>query len=186
LKEIYLDNSATTKVLEEVARAVFDTMTLHFGNPSSLHRKGIEAEKIMQEARENIAKALGASPKEIYFTSGGTESNNWAVKGAAYARRRKGNHLITTAIEHPSVLETFAALEREGFSVTYLQVDREGFIDLNQLKEALTPETILVSIMYVNNEVGTIEPIQGAAQIIKASSNALFHVDAVRHLPRYL
>jgi len=180
LKEIYLDNSATTKVLEEVARAVFDTMTLHFGNPSSLHRKGIEAEKIMQEARENIAKALGASPKEIYFTSGGTESNNWAVKGAAYARRRKGNHLITTAIEHPSVLETFAALEREGFSVTYLQVDREGFIDLNQLKEALTPETILVSIMYVNNEVGTIEPIQGAAQIIKASSNALFHVDAVQ------
>ena len=180
MKEIYLDNSATTKVLEEVARAVFDTMTLHFGNPSSLHRKGIEAEKIMQEARENIAKALGASPKEIYFTSGGTESNNWAVKGAAYARRRKGNHLITTAIEHPSVLETFAALEREGFSVTYLQVDREGFIDLNQLKEALTPETILVSIMYVNNEVGTIEPIQGAAQIIKASSNALFHVDAVQ------
>jgi len=180
LKQIYLDNSSTTKVLDEAAQAVFDVMTTYFGNPSSLHRKGIEAEKIMRQAREYIAQALGVTPGEIYFTSGGTESNNWAIKGAAHALRRRGNHLITTSMEHPSVLETFAALEKEGFSVTYLRVDKEGFIDIQQLKEAITPETIVVSIMYVNNEVGSIQPIEEAAHIIKSKSDALFHVDAVQ------
>lgn len=180
MKQIYLDNSSTTKVLDEAAQAVFDVMTTYFGNPSSLHRKGIEAEKIMRQAREYIAQALGVTPGEIYFTSGGTESNNWAIKGAAHALRRRGNHLITTSMEHPSVLETFAALEKEGFSVTYLKVDKEGFIDIKQLKEAITPETIVVSIMYVNNEVGSIQPIEEAAHIIKSKSDALFHVDAVQ------
>ncbi|MFY9216838.1 MAG: cysteine desulfurase family protein [Tepidanaerobacteraceae bacterium] len=180
MKEIYLDNSSTTKVLEEAAQAVFDAMTINFGNPSSLHRKGIEAEKIMKQARENIARVLGVSPGEIYFTSGGTESNNWAIKGAASALRRRGNHLVTTTIEHPSVLEAFAALEEEGFSVTYLKVDSEAVIDLKELEAAIRPDTILVSIMYVNNEVGSIQPIGEAAQIIKSRSNALFHVDGVQ------
>lgn len=180
MKHIYLDNSSTTKVLNEAAQAVFDTMTSYFGNPSSLHRIGIEAEKIMKEARENIAQVLGVNPAEIYFTSGGTESNNWAIKGAAKALCRKGNHLITTEIEHPSVLEAVRALEKEGYSVTYLKVDKEGVIDLDQLEKELTPETILVSIMYVNNEVGSIQPIQEAAQIIKAKSSAVFHVDGVQ------
>lgn len=180
MKEIYLDNSSTTKVLEEAAQAVFDAMTINFGNPSSLHRKGIEAEKIMKQARENIARVLGVSPGEIYFTSGGTESNNWAIKSAASALRRRGNHLVTTTIEHPSVLEAFAALEEEGFSVTYLKVDSEAVIDLKELEAAIRPDTILVSIMYVNNEVGSIQPIGEAAQIIKSRSNALFHVDGVQ------
>lgn len=180
MRQIYLDNSSTTKALDEVAQAVIDAMTAHFGNPSSLHRKGIEAEKIMRQAREKVAQALGVNPREIYFTSGGTESNNWAIKGAAYSLRRRGNHIITTSIEHPSVLEVFGVLEREGFKVTYLKVDKEGFIDTDELKEALTPETVLVSIMYVNNEVGSIQPIKEAAQIIKANSDALFHVDAVQ------
>ena len=180
MKEIYLDNSSTTRVLDEVAQVVCDAMTVYFGNPSSLHRKGIEAEKIMKQARESIAKVLEVSSEEIFFTSGGTESNNWAIKGAAYALRRRGNHLITTKVEHPSVLEVFAALEKEGFAVTYLDVDREGTIDINQLEGALRPDTILVSIMYVNNEVGSIQPIQDAARIIKSRCNALFHVDAVQ------
>jgi len=186
LKEVYLDNSSTTKVLEEAAQAVYDAMTVYFGNPSSLHRKGIEAEKILKQARENIAQILGVSPGEIYFTSGGTEANNWAIKGAAHALRKKGKHLITTAIEHPSVLEVFAALEEEGFEVTYLKVDKNGLIDIKQLEEELRQETILVSIMYVNNEVGSIQPIEEAAKVIKKKSNALFHVDAVQAFAKLL
>lgn len=181
MRQIYLDNSSTTKVLDEAAQAVFDVMTLHFGNPSSLHRKGIEAEKIMRQSREKVAQALGVSPREIYFTSGGTESNNWAIKGAAQSLLRRGNHLITTLIEHPSVLEAFSALEKEGFKVTYLKTDKEGFIHTDELKAALTPETVLVSIMYVNNEVGSIQYIKKAAEVIKGyNKNILFHVDAVQ------
>lgn len=180
MREIYLDNSSTTKVLDEAAQAVLDVMTVNFGNPSSLHRKGIEAEKIMRQTREKIAQALGVNPREIYFTSGGTESNNWAIKGAAHSLRRRGNHLITTSIEHPSVLEAFAALEKENFKVTYLKADKEGLIDTDELQKALTSKTVLVSIMYVNNEVGSIQPIKEAARIIKANSDALFHVDAVQ------
>lgn len=181
LRQVYLDNSSTTKVLDEAAQTVFDIMTVHFGNPSSLHGKGIEAEKIMKQAREKVAQVLGVDPGKIYFTSGGTESNNWAIKGAAHSLRRQGNHIITTYIEHPSVLEVFKALENEGFKATYLKVNKEGFIDINELKNSLTPETILVSVMYVNNEVGSIQPIEDIAEIIKThNKNILFHVDAVQ------
>lgn len=181
MKQVYLDNSSTTKVLDEAAKVVFDVMTENYGNPSSLHKKGIESEKLMRQARGIIASALDVNSKEIYFTSGGTESNNLAIKGAAYSLRRKGNHLITSTIEHPSVLEVFRALEKEGFKVTYLRVDKDGFVDIEELKEALTPETVLVSIMYVNNEVGSIQPIKDAAKAIKdQNKDTLFHVDAVQ------
>ncbi len=181
MRQVYLDNSSTTKVLDEAAQTVFDIMTVYFGNPSSLHGKGIEAEKIMKQAREKVAQVLGVDPGEIYFTSGGTESNNWAIKGAAHSLRRQGNHIIATYIEHPSVLEVFKALENEGFKATYLKVNKEGFIDINELKNSLTPETILVSVMYVNNEVGSIQPIEDIAEIIKThNKNILFHVDAVQ------
>lgn len=179
--EVYLDNSATTCALEPVAKAVYDFMTGKYGNPSSLHGKGIEAEKMLRTSREMVADFLGVKPNEIYFTSGGTESNNLAIKGTIYNLRRWGNHLITTSMEHPSILETFRYLEKEGFKVTYLSPDKDGYIDVKELERALTPETILVSIMYVNNEVGTIQPIEQAASIIKKhNSNTLFHVDAVQ------
>jgi cysteine desulfurase len=180
LREVYLDNSATTKVCDAAAKAAFDVMTRAYGNPSSLHGKGLEAEKLMKRAREAVAISLGVGPAQVYFTSGGTESNNMAIKGVAYALRRRGTHLITTSIEHPSVLDAFKHLESEGFSVTYLDVDGGGYIDLEDLQRALTPETILVSMMYVNNEVGAILPIQDAAEIISRNKNTIFHVDAVQ------
>jgi cysteine desulfurase len=180
LKEVYLDNSATTKISDEAAKAVYDVMTKFYGNPSSLHSKGIEAEKLMTQAREQIAAVLGVTPKEIFFTSGGTESNNLAIRGTVQAMKRQGNHLITTKIEHPSVLEVFKQLESEGFDVTYLNVDSKGNISLEELKESITPKTILVSIMYVNNEVGSILPIEGAGEIIKQNKNTIFHVDGVQ------
>lgn len=186
MREVYLDNSATTKVLDRVAQTMYDVMTKYYGNPSSLHRKGIEAEKLIRKAREIIAQALGVKPGEIYFTSGGTESNNLAIKGAAYSMRRLGNHLITTAIEHPSVLDTFKQLEKEGFCVTYLSADGEGFVDTGALQKALRPDTILVSIMYVNNEVGSIQPIEEAAACIHQNKNTLFHVDAVQAFGKIL
>lgn len=180
MKEVYLDNSATTKISDEAAKAVYDVMTKFYGNPSSLHNKGIEAEKLMTQAREQIATVLGVTPKEIFFTSGGTESNNLAIRGTVQAMKRQGNHLITTKIEHPSVLEVFKQLESEGFDVTYLNVDSKGNISLEELKESITPKTILVSMMYVNNEVGSILPIEGAGEIIKQNKNTIFHVDGVQ------
>ncbi|MDI3481942.1 MAG: cysteine desulfurase [Tepidanaerobacteraceae bacterium] len=182
MREIYLDNSATTRVSDRVAQIVYHVMTQQYGNPSSLHRKGIEAEKIMRKARETIAHALGVKPSEVYFTSGGTESNNLAIKGTAYSMRRMGNHLITTSVEHPSVLDTFKQLEKEGFCVTYLGVNKEGFIELDELQKALRKDTILVSIMYVNNEVGSIQPVEEAADHIHRNKNTIFHVDAVQAL----
>lgn len=181
LRQVYLDNSSTTRVSDNAAKSAFEVMTLYYGNPSSMHRKGIEAEKIIKEAREKIASFLGRTANEIYFTSGGTESNNWAIRGAALSLKRRGNHIITTNIEHPSVLEVFKVLEREGYKVTYLNTDKDGFIDINDLKKALTEDTVLVSIMYVNNEIGSIQPIKEAAEAIKSyNKNILFHVDAVQ------
>lgn len=184
--EVYLDNSATTKVSEGVKDIVVKTMTEDFGNPSSLHMKGIEAEKYLRAAREIIAKALKAAEKEIIFTSGGTEANNMALIGIAEAYKRAGRHIVTTAIEHASVLSTMKYLEEQGYSVTYLNVDKSGRIDINELKNAITDETILVSVMYVNNEIGAVEPIEEIGKIIKErNQDTIFHVDAIQAFGKY-
>lgn len=186
MKEIYLDNSATTCAYERVGDLVRKVMCEDYGNPSSMHRKGVEAEKYIKETKEILARLLKVQEKEIFFTSGGTESDNLALMGAARANRRSGNHLITSAIEHPAIINTMRHLEEEGFRVTYLPVDRYGRIKLDALKEALCKETILVSVMYVNNEVGSVQPIQEAAGIVKAYNNhILFHVDAVQGFGKY-
>jgi cysteine desulfurase len=179
-KQIYLDYAATTYVRDEVIEAMIPYMKQIYGNPSSIHRFGQEAKQATEQAREQIADVFGAKPKEIYFTSGGTESDNWAVRGIASANAIKGNHIITSSIEHPAIMNTCKQLEKQGFSVTYLNVDEYGVIDLNQLKQALTEQTILVSIMYANNEIGTIEPIKEIGKIVKENSQALFHIDAVQ------
>lgn len=185
--EIYLDNSATTRCYESVGELVGKVMCEDYGNPSSMHRKGVEAEKYVKWSKEILAKLLKVQEKEIYFTSGGTESDNLALIGAARANHRAGKHLITTSIEHPAILNTMQYLEKEeGFNVTYLPVDREGRVSLEALKEALCEDTILVSIMYVNNEIGSLQPIEEAARIIKNyNRNILFHVDAVQGFGKY-
>ncbi len=180
MSEIYLDNVSTTKPAKEVVEEILHTLTEIYGNPSSLHRKGIEAEKLINHARERIAKFLQVKSNEIYFTSGGTESNNLAIKGIAYAKRRLGNHLITSVIEHQSVLETFRQLEKEGFSVSYISVDSNGYLNLEELKKDMRDDTILVSIMYVNNEVGSIQPIEEISKIVTENVKTAFHVDAVQ------
>lgn len=180
-KEIYLDNAATTMPYKEVADVVADTMIHTYGNPSSLHKKGMEAENILREASQFFACQIGAQPEEIIYTSGGTESNNTAIIGAAMAYRRTGNRIITSAIEHPSVIEVFHYLEEQGFEVITIGVDAAGRIDQKQLKAAINEQTILVSIMHVNNEIGVIEPIEQIGQLIKATNpKVLFHVDAVQ------
>ena len=179
--EAYLDNSATTRCIEAVRDVVVHTMMEDFGNPSSKHMKGVEAERYLREARETLAKTLIVSEKEIYFTSGATESNNWAIIGSAMANRRAGMHVITTAIEHAAVLMPMQYLEEQGFRVTYLPVDGKGHISLEDLENAICEDTILVSMMYVNNEVGTIEPIAEAAKLVKCKNpKILFHTDAVQ------
>ena len=179
--ECYLDNSATTKCLDEVVEVVSDCMRNTYGNPSSMHLKGVEAENILRSAKETIARTLKVEEKEIFFTSGGTESDNWAILQSARANRRSGMHVITTKIEHAAVLSCFKQLEKEGFEVTYLSVDEYGRVSLDELKEALKPETILVSVMGVNNEIGTVEPLAEIGECIKASNpKTLFHVDAVQ------
>ena len=176
--EVYLDNSATTMSYPEVGELVYKVMCRDYGNPSSMHRKGVEAEHYIREAKETIARILKVSAKEIFFTSGGTESDNLALIGCARANRRAGNHLITTSIEHPAILNTMRYLEEEeGFRVTYLPVDSKGKVKLEALKEALCPETILVSVMYVNNEVGTVQPVREAAEIV--------NTDAVQGFGKY-
>ena len=152
--EAYLDNSATTRCLESVRDIVVRTMIEDYGNPSSKHLKGMEAERYLRDARERIARTLKVSEKEIFFTSGGTESNNWALIGAAMANRRAGTHIITTAVEHAAVIQPMMYLEEQGFSVTYLPVNRYGEVSLADLKAAVQEDTILVSVMYVNNEIG--------------------------------
>lgn len=180
-KEIYLDNAATTKPYEEVAKVVAETMLQTYGNPSSLHKKGIEAENILKEATSFFAREMGALPEEIYYTSGGTESNNTAIVGACMAYKRTGNKIITSGIEHPSVKEVFHFLEEQGFEVVTIGVDEKGLVDEEALVEAIDEKTILVSIMHVNNEIGTIQPIERIGGLIKKkNSKTLFHVDAVQ------
>lgn len=185
--EVYLDNSATTACYPQVGELVYKVMCRDYGNPSSMHRKGVEAEHYIKGAKEQLAKILKVKEKEIVFTSGGTESDNLALMGVARANRRRGNHLITSAIEHPAILNTMRHLEEEeGFRVTYLPVDSFGRIKLEALKEALCEETILVSVMYVNNEVGAVQPIEEAVQLVKAyNPQILFHTDAVQGFGKY-
>ncbi|MCR4901633.1 MAG: cysteine desulfurase [Butyrivibrio sp.] len=179
--ETYLDNSATTKAFDEVASLVSKVMTQDYGNPSSMHHKGVVAEDYVKKAKAQIAATLKADAREILFTSGGTESDNMAIIGTARAMHRRGKHIITTKIEHPAVLNTCAYLEKEGFEVTYLGVDKNGSISLEELEKAIRPDTILVSIMLVNNEIGTIEPIAEAGELIKRiNKDTVFHVDAVQ------
>lgn len=179
--EIYLDNSATTRCLDAVVEKMNAVYLSDYGNPSSMHMKGMEAEKYLRYAKETIARNLKVQPKEIFFTSGGTESDNLAIIGAAMANRRHGNHLITTQIEHPAVLQTMKYLEEQGFRVTYLPVDQYGVISLSDLKKAVSRETILVSIMHTNNEIGSLQPIAEASALVKSMKpSILFHVDAVQ------
>ena len=186
MEEVYLDNSATTRAYECVGELVKKVMCEDYGNPSSMHAKGVAAEQYIKEAKETFAKLLKVKDKEIFFTSGGTESDNLALRGVAWANQRAGKHLITTAIEHPAIIHTMRHLEEEGFRVTYLPVDRYGRVKLDALKEALCEDTILVSVMYVNNEVGSVQPVQEAAGIVKAyNKNILFHVDAVQGFGKY-
>ncbi|MBD5527100.1 MAG: cysteine desulfurase [Lachnospiraceae bacterium] len=184
--EVYLDNSATTRALPQVAELVTKIMCEEYGNPSSLHRKGMEAEQYLRYARETLAGILKVQTKEIFFTSGGTEADNMALIGCAMAGRRRGNHLITTQVEHPAVLQPMQYLEGQGFQVTYLPVDAWGRISLRDLEAAIRPETILVSIMHTNNEVGALQPIQEAGELIKKMNPAiLFHVDAVQGFGKF-
>ena len=184
--KVYLDNSGTTKAYDEVGDLVRKVLCEDFGNPSSMHYRGVESEQYIKEAKDTLAKILKVQQKEIFFTSGGTESDNLALIGTAMANRRAGNHLITTGIEHPAIINTMRYLEEEGFRVTFLPVDRYGRISLDALKDALCEDTILVSVMYVNNEVGSVQPIQEAASMVKAyNKNILFHVDAVQGFGKY-
>lgn len=179
--EAYLDNSATTQCSRRACDLMVELLMQDYGNPSSLHMKGVEAERYIKEAREKIARTLKATENEIIFTSGGTESNNLAIIGTAMANKRAGMHLITTSIEHASVGNPMAYLEDQGFTVTYLSVDKDGVISLEELREAVTEETILVSLMQVNNEIGAIEPIEEAVKIIKEKNpKTLVHVDAIQ------
>ena len=179
--EAYLDNSATTRCYTKAAKLMYDIMTEHYGNTSSLHTKGVEAERYKREAAKIIARSMKVEEKEICFTSGGTESDNLALLGCARANRRAGNHLITTCIELAAVLNTMRALEEEGFRVTYLPVDEKGVVRLSDLEEALCDDTILVSVMYVNNEIGSVQPIGEIGELLKKQNHRiLFHVDAVQ------
>jgi cysteine desulfurase len=182
MQEIYLDNSATTRPLSEVITAMVDSMETNYGNPSSLHNKGLRAERIIKRARNKILKKINNPSKgEVVFTSGGTESNNLAIKGIAEGYQNRGNHLITTEVEHSSVLNVFKYLEKNGYEVTYLPVNSEGLISLNKLRQALKEDTILVSIMHINNELGSIQPIKKAASIIKEKNKkTFFHVDGIQ------
>ena len=179
--EVYFDNAATTKVIPEVREIVLETMDDEYGNPSSMHLKGVGAEKYIRYAKNVISKQLKCEPKEIIFTSGGTESNNLALIGVALANKRAGNHIITTGIEHASVYNPILYLQDNGFRVTFLKVDKQGKVDLDDLRNALCEDTILVSTMAVNNEIGAIEPIEEIAKLVKAyNPQIVYHVDAIQ------
>ncbi len=184
-KKIYLDNAATTEIRLEVLEAMLPFLKDYYGNPSSLYAPAMYVREAMDKARESAAKLINADPKEIHFTSGGTESDNWAIKSVAYDNKSKGNHIITSKIEHPAVLRTCEFLEKNGFKVTYLDVDEFGTVNPKDVERAILPETILITIMHANNEIGTVEPIYEIAEIAK-NHNVLFHTDAVQafgHLP---
>lgn len=176
---VYVDNAATTQVDPGVAEKVIPCFTSVFGNASSIHTAGRKAKELLDTAREQVANALGAEPGEIYFTAGGSESDNWAIKGVAHKFAKKGKHLITTAIEHHAVLHSMKSLEKEGFEVTYLPVDSEGFVTAEQVEKAIRPDTILVSVMFANNEIGSVEPIAEIGEVCK-KHGVLFHTDAVQ------
>lgn len=178
-KYIYMDNAATTPVKKEVLDEMLPYFSENYGNPSSIYSLGSKSKVAVEKAREQVAKAIGADKKEIYFTGGGSESDNWAIKGVAYKNKEKGNHIITSKIEHHAVLHTCEYLEKHGFVVTYLDVDEDGLISLEDLKNAITDKTILITIMYANNEIGTIQPIDEIANIAK-EKNIYFHTDAVQ------
>lgn len=179
--EAYFDNAATTRVLDSVRDIVVKTMTEDYANPAAKHRKGMEAEQYICRARHLIAGTLKAGEREILFTSGGSEANNMALIGTALANQRKGRHIISTAVEHPSVYNPLIYLKEQGFEVTFLPVDREGHISMAALKQAIRPDTILVSVMYVNNEVGSVAPVETISRLIKAENPGLiFHVDAIQ------
>ena len=184
--EVYLDNAATTRVMEPVRKIVVKAMTEDYGNPSAKHKKGMEAEHYIKEARAAIAKTLRVEDKEILFTSGGTESNNMALIGGALANWRAGKHIISTRIEHASVYQPLTYLEGQGFEVTYLGVDGDGHISLNELEQAIRPDTVLVSVMYVNNDIGAVEPIEEIGRLVKAKDpKILFHVDGIQAYGKY-
>ncbi len=184
MKRVYFDHSATTPMDNEVAKVMLEYMTEKFGNPGSIHYFGREALKAVNEARENIAALIGASAKEIFITSGGTESDNLALKGVAFANRKKGNHIITTNIEHHAVLHACEYLEKHGFTVTYLPVDENAMVRVEDVKNAITDQTILISVMFANNEVGTIQPIKEIGQLAK-EKGIYFHTDAVQAAGNY-
>lgn len=179
MKEIYFDHSATTAVRREVLNEMIPYFNIQYGNPSSLYRIGRNAKRAIEESRENVAYAINCEPFEIYFTSCGSESDNLAIKGFAYANMNKGNHIITSRIEHPAVLNTCKTLEKKGFSVTYLNVDEKGFIDFNELNNVITNKTILISVMMANNEIGTIQNVSKIGEIAH-QRNIIFHTDAVQ------
>lgn len=184
--EVYFDNSATTRCYDSVKEIVIRTMTEDFGNPSAMHLKGVEAEKYVKDSAAKLARILKVQEKEILFTSGGTESDNLALIGAAMANKRSGNHIITTAVEHPAVSQPALFLQEQGFEVTYLPVDSRGVVKLDALEAVLRPDTILVSVMYVNNEVGAVMPVEEIGRRIrKKSPKALFHVDAIQAFGKY-
>lgn len=184
--EVYFDNSATTRCYDSVKDIVVKTMTEDYGNPSAMHQKGVDAEKYIKESAAKLAALLKVQEKEILFTSGGTESDNLALVGAAMANKRSGNHIITTAVEHPAVSQPALYLQEQGFEVTYLPVDKRGVVKMEALEAVLRPDTILVSVMYVNNEVGAVMPIEEIAKKIRAKSpKALFHVDAIQAFGKY-
>lgn len=184
--EIYLDNAATTRCYTEVRDIVAKVMTEDFGNPSAMHKKGVEAEQYIKSAKETLGRLLKVNPEEVFFTSGGTEANNLALIGGALANQRAGKEIITTQIEHAAVGMPARYLEESGFSVTYLPVDGQGVVSLDALEKALTPETILVSVMYVNNEVGSLQPIEKIGRILREKApKTLFHVDAIQAFGKY-
>ena len=184
--EAYLDNSATTRCYEEVAEIVAKTMIEDYGNPSAMHLKGVEAENYVKESAKAIAKTLKVQDKEIYFTSGGTESDNWALIGSALANHRQGKHMITTPFEHSAVSAPLAWLQEQGFEITVIPVDEQGNLDLKKLEEAIREDTILVSTMFVNNEMGAVVPVEEVGKIVhEKNPKALYHVDAIQAYGKY-